>query len=145
MFTNNEFEDVMFTFSRLMRERMTFNCFFASQLSLLQLHVLIFLKKRELTQMSDISENLHIEKPTATSLLNKLVALKLVRRKANKKDRRIVHIELTAKGEEVLQEAMEQRNNKLSIMLSYLSMEDKKTLLHILKKIVTNMEKDYEK
>jgi len=144
MNTNNEFGEVLFKLSRLMRDDMTFTCF-SAQLSILQLHTLIFLKKNSLVHMTDIAQNFHIEMPTATSLLNKLVTLKLVRRTADKKDRRIVHIKLTQKGEEVLQEAKEQHNKKITRMLSYLSEDDKKKLLVILERIVATMEESHEK
>ena len=144
MNTNNDFGEVLFKLSRLMRDDMNFTCY-SAQLSILQLHALIFLKKNNPVHMSDIAQNFRIEMPTATSLLNKLVALKLVRRTADKKDRRIVHIVLTPKGEEVLEEAKEQRNKKINTMMSYLSEADKKKLLVILERIVATMERSHEK
>lgn len=140
---NNEFEEVIFRLFRLMKEN--FMSSFAVHLSIVQLHVLIYLKKKGSAQMSDIAENFHIEKPTATSLLDKLVKLKFARRKADKKDRRVVHIILTEKGEAILKEAMEHRSKKINLMLSYLSEKDKKTLLMILGKIVANIKEQYEK
>ena len=95
--------------------------------------------------MSDIAEYFSIEKPTATSLLNKLVNLKLAKRKADKNDRRIVHIVLTEKGEQILTEASENRNKKMNLVLSYLSCEDKKQMLRILRQIVANIDKSHEK
>jgi DNA-binding MarR family transcriptional regulator len=144
MNTNNDFGEVFFKLSRLMRDDMTFTCY-SAQLSILQLHALIYLKKNNPVQMSDIAQNFRIEMPTATSLLNKLVALKLVKRTSDIKDRRIVHIELTSKGEEVLLEAKEQHNKKIARMMTYLSEQDKQKLLVILQRIVATMEKAHEK
>lgn len=140
---NSEFEDKFFKLFRLLKGNMM--CSYATQVSISQLHVLMFLKKNHKVQMRDIAEQFRIEKPTATSILNKLVNMKLVKRKADKTDRRVVQIILTEKGEEILNEAMEQRSVKVNTMLSYLSQKDKQSLLMILNKIVANIDKEYEK
>lgn len=137
---NNQFGEVLFKLSRLMREEMNFTCY-SAQLSMLQLHVLLFLKNHTSVHMAEIAQNFHIETPTATSLLNKLVEMDLVARTADAKDRRVVHVALTTKGEEVLTEAMEQRNKKLHTMLSYVPENDKEKLLMILEQIVATMER----
>src|ERR1700685_845456 len=89
-----KFIEVMFKCSRLFRERMHYTSTIA-HLSYLQIQTLTYLKLQQNAQMSEIAEHFHIELPSATSLLNKLVALQLVKRQQDEKDRRLVRIVLT--------------------------------------------------
>ncbi|HUD45147.1 MAG TPA: MarR family transcriptional regulator [Patescibacteria group bacterium] len=146
--TNNnnscsEFEEVFFKLFRLMKDDMGKNL--TMQISNIQMHALMFLKNKQPVQMSEIAEYFGVEKPTATSLLDKLVDLKFVKRKQDKKDRRVVHIVLTENGEKILEEAIKERNRKFSLMLSYLSQNDQKNLLKILKQLIANIEESHEK
>ena len=140
----NEFDEVFFKLSRLMKTEMAFESDLA-KLSMQQIHALFFLDIHENAQMKEISDYFRIEMPTATSLLNKLVALKLVKRQTNKNDRRSVQVVLTLKGQEIVTQAKEKRHEKLSQMLSLLSLQEKEKLLEILKTITTNVERKYEK
>lgn len=129
----------IFTLSRRMKEEMSFDSNIA-HLSLVQLQALIYLHVHKKLQMREIAEHFAIEMPTATSLLNKLVELKLVNRQADSKDRRVVRVTLTKKGEEILNQAMEQRSKKIEFMLSYLTEADKEEFLRILTSITSRME-----
>lgn len=94
--------------------------------------------------MSGIAEHLHIEMPSATSLLNKLVALQLVERQQDDKDRRLVRITLTDKGSALLKKAMEEKVKQLEHMLSYLSETEQEELLRLLEKLNERLEKNNE-
>src|SRR6266566_263350 len=96
-----KFIEIMFKSSRLFRERMHYSSQIA-HLSFLQLQTLTYLKLQNNAQMGEIAEHLHIELPSATSLLNKLVALQLVMRQQDEKDRRLVRIVLTEEGNAIL-------------------------------------------
>jgi DNA-binding MarR family transcriptional regulator len=127
-----------------MKETMSFSSDFAN-LSLLQIQALIFIKRNERVQMSEIAQNFTIELPSATSLVNKLCILKLVERKSDESDRRLVRIVLTRKGEEMLEKVMNERSKNIRKNISILSEDDRKDLLRITKTLLEQMQKMYEK
>ena len=133
--------EAMFKNSRLFREKMNFSSDLA-QLSILQIHTLKFLKQQSHAQMSEIAEHLHTEMPSATSLLNKLVTLQLVERKQDEKDRMLVRITLTEKGNALLKKAMEEKVSQIEHMLSYLSDTEQHELLRLMEKLNERIEKN---
>jgi DNA-binding MarR family transcriptional regulator len=134
-----QFIEVMFKTSRLFRERMNYSTQIAN-LSFLQIQTLTYLKLRQNAQMSEIAEHFHIELPSATSLLNKLVALQLVERQSDKKDRRLVRIILTEEGNAILTLAKKEKEANVKQMLSYLTNEEQKELLRLIEKLNNRME-----
>jgi len=137
--TAKKFIEVMFKNSRMLREEMRYSSNIA-HLSMLQIHTLSFLKQKKNAQMSEIAENFHIELPSATSLLNKLVALQLVERQADEKDRRMVRIALTEAGQDILKKAMEEKLIHIEHMLSYLTESEQHELLRLLEKLNERIE-----
>lgn len=138
-----KFIEVMFKCSRLFRERMHYSSPIA-HLSFLQIQTLAYLKMRENAQMSEIAEHFHIELPSATSLLNKLVTLQLVKRQQDEKDRRLVRIILTEEGNNMLAKAREEKEKHVTRLLSYLTKEEQQELLRLMEKLNERIEKDYE-
>lgn len=132
---NDQIAQIIFSLSRIMRDEMTFDSE-TSQLTMMQLQALIFIKKADRVTMGDVAEHFQITLPTVTVLLDKLVHLGLVRRDQNTEDRRVVNVKLTKKGENLTHEAMKQRRKKINHMLSYLSVEDKELLLQIMNRLM---------
>src|SRR5256885_7713936 len=99
----SKFIEVMFKSSRLFREGMHYSSNIA-QLSFLQIQALAYLKYHNNAQMSEVAEHFRIELPSATSLLNKLVTLQLVKRLQDEKDRRLVRVVLTNEGLNILKQ-----------------------------------------
>ena len=141
---NTTLVEEIFKFSRFMKGQMSCDSALMN-LSMLQLQVLVFLKRNEPVQMSEIAKYFAIELPSATSLINKVTKMGLVERKADKHDRRLVLISLTKDGNALLQKAMEEKGKKITETLSYLSEKDKKELLRIMQLVTATMEKEYEK
>ena len=138
--TARKFIELMFRNSRMLRDEMRYASNIA-HLSMLQIHTLSFLKQKQNAQMTEIAENFHIELPSATSLLNKLVALQLVKRQADEKDRRMVRIALTEAGNDILKKAMEEKVAHMERMLSYLTESEQHELLRLLEKLNERIEK----
>jgi DNA-binding MarR family transcriptional regulator len=138
--TTFELIEMMFKLSRLMKEEMSFSNNLM-QLSALQIQMLFFLDHNKEVDMSDIARYLHIELPSATSLLNKLYVKKLVKRSADPKDRRIVRITLTSEGKSLLEQATSQRKKKMEKALSYLTKQEKTDLLNILNSLRSRLQK----
>ena len=137
--TAKRFIEVMFKNSRVLREEMRYSSNIA-HLSVLQIHTLSFLKQKKNAQMSEIAEYFHIELPSATSLLNKLVTLQLVKRQADEKDRRMVRVVLTEAGNDILKKAMEEKLTHIEHMLSYLTESEQQELLRLLEKLNERIE-----
>jgi DNA-binding MarR family transcriptional regulator len=127
--------DQIFQITRLVKHKMSFPSNLM-QLSHLQIQTLTFLQQRKATTMSNIAEYLQIELPSATSLINKLVAMHLVKRTSNQRDRRVVGIVLSDKGTELLKQAIELRRKKMEEMMSYLSDKQQSDLLSILQTLL---------
>ena len=139
----SKFIEVMFKTSRLFRGQMHYSSKIA-HLSFLQIQTLAYLKHNNNAQMSEIAEHFHIELPSATSLLNKLVTLQLVKRQQDEKDRRLVRIILTDEGNNVLKLARNEKEQHVAQMLSYLTDTEQQELLRLMEKLNERIEKDYE-
>jgi DNA-binding MarR family transcriptional regulator len=140
----SELIEKIFTLSRAMKGTMSYSSDL-THLSLLQLQTLIFIQKTQRAQMRDIAGHFKIEMPTASDLIAKLVKQKLVNRTTDSKDKRLVRITLTSQGQQLLQDAMKERNKKLSHILSYLSEKNKEDLLAIISVLIAKMEEANEK
>jgi len=91
-------------------------------------HVLKVLKKRGELPMSKISSRIHISKSNMTLLIDKLEEKGLVERIPDKKDRRVINIVLTEKGNNLLTNLRKYSNNEIKKNLSVLSTEDQEKL-----------------
>jgi len=133
--------EVMFKNSRLLRDKINYSSDI-TQLSMLQVQTLSLLKKQSNAQMGEVADYFHIELPSATSLLNKLVALHLVKREQDLKDRRLVRVMLTPDGENILKKAMDEKLTHLEHTLSYLTQSEQHELLRLLEKLNDRIEKN---
>ena len=131
---NDKIIGTMFKVFRALKDTMSFTSQ-SSHLTIVQFEGLICLRKNKEMQMKDFADYFSITMPTATSLVDKLIATNYATRKNDTKDRRIVKISITRQGERVLEEAMKHRANKLNKLLSYLSKQDKIELLRILETV----------
>jgi MarR family transcriptional regulator, organic hydroperoxide resistance regulator len=134
-----KFFEVMFKNSRLLRDKLNYSSDI-TQLSMLQVQTLSLLKRNTSVQMTEVAEYFHIELPSATSLLNKLVALQLVRREQDSKDRRLVRVTLTNDGENLLKKAMNEKLEHFEHMMSYLSDAEQHELLRLVEKLNDRIE-----
>ena len=141
---NTQLLDEFFTISRLMKEHMAYDARFF-HLTMLQLQTLVYVKQRPYCQMSEIANHFAIELPSATSLITTIKKAKLIERKTDPKDRRVVQIILTKAGDELLSDALKERKKKMTHMLQLLTTEEKKSLSSIIQKLIMRMEKKNEK
>jgi DNA-binding MarR family transcriptional regulator len=106
----------------------------AIELTMLQLRTLTILSEETMTMYSIASE-LQIKLPTASILIARLYDQGMVARVADKKDRRIVMIKITAKGKKVLAQSMESRISRVRYFLNEMSKQDKDALFEILNRL----------
>lgn len=132
--------ETIFEFSRIFREIMMNSCK-SHSLTMLQLHVLLMMKKGQDIKVKDIADKLMIAMPTATNLLDKLVEQELVIRKIDTNDRRNVLLSLTEKGKDFLIKGVKIRNEMMYKLLDNLSNEEKNNFFNILNKLKSTYEK----
>jgi MarR family transcriptional regulator, organic hydroperoxide resistance regulator len=136
--------EALFKITRLLRNRLPCEIK-PAKISILQLHALIFIKKQQPISMHEIADMFQITKPTATSLLSKLIKLELVKREYDKEDRRVIRISLSEKGQKMFSKIMSKTLEKLQKVLKEISKEDKGNLVRIINDISKKMEENYEK
>ena len=86
--------------------------------------------------MHALSQALGISRPAATGLMDRLIAQGLARRVEDPKDRRIVRVISTAKGQRVLANIWEQKRRTLIAVFGQISPSDRAQYLLTLEQVV---------
>jgi len=123
---------LIFSVSRMIKEKYCSDR--QKSISGVKLETLRYIKENK-PLMKDIAEYLSITPPSATSLINHLVEAKLVERIRDKKDRRIVRMNITGFGEKKFTEGMTMVADRMKKVLSSLNDKEKENLIKILEKI----------
>jgi DNA-binding MarR family transcriptional regulator len=106
------------------------------EITLPQFWALDYLSHNEKCKMNSLAKHLRISPPATTGLIDRLIAQELVTRKDDLRDRRIVWIELTAKGKDVISSIRKQKIRALIKVFSKISSKDRGHYLNILEQIV---------
>lgn len=85
--------------------------------------------------MTRLAESLGVRLSTATGIVDRLVARRLVHRVRNHGDRRIVRLSLTAQGKRIASTHAKQLRAAMARMLGLLSPEEREALVAIIDKI----------
>jgi DNA-binding MarR family transcriptional regulator len=129
-------------FTQLMRRfQMQESEFFRSlesELSLQELKVIFFLNRGQPSIMREIADCLNLSVSTMTRLIDRLVSKDLVTRRRPEDDRRIVNVELTAKGREVTNWQDQKHMQLCRVILRALSETDQQQLLDLLHRVIEN-------
>ena len=88
----------------------------------------------------DLSRSLMLSSGAMTNRLDQLEKAELIRRLRDPKDRRGVHVELTAKGRATIDDAVTEQAAKEIDTLSVLSARELSTLNGLLRKVLTSLE-----
>ena len=107
--------------------------------------VLWHITKYEPVNMSVLHKKMYMANSTLTVIVDKLVKEELVKRYRNPEDRREVLLELTEKGNNLLLEMLNIRQSFLEKAMHKLNVEEKDTLLNLLKPVAENLEKNLKK
>jgi DNA-binding MarR family transcriptional regulator len=98
---------------------------FEKELTLSQLEALMFIGPKDRKTMESIATNFDIAPPSATSLISKLEKRGLVVRTQDKKDRRMVYIELTPETKKMILNMWKQKEKVLNELVSTLTVADR--------------------
>ncbi len=91
-------------------------------------------------RMTDVAADLKVSLPAVSGMVERLCRLGLVRRQPGETDRRIIRVELTLKGRELIKKARSQREETFSRIFRRLSEEDRKSYLRIMRRIKEMLE-----
>ncbi|HSW58293.1 MAG TPA: MarR family transcriptional regulator [Dehalococcoidales bacterium] len=102
-------------------------------LTLAQLKSLFFIASKEKTNFKKLAEALGVTPPNVTGIIDRLVEQGLVTRTENPEDRRIMLLQATETGHQLLVNLRERTINQMSQVLSYLNIEELEMQIRILK------------
>jgi DNA-binding MarR family transcriptional regulator len=107
-------------------------------LSASQTFILEILEKHGPKKISDIAEALNITLPSVTGLSDRLLAAGYIVRERSPEDRRIVLLDITEKGKEMLRNVQMVRREIMKQFYACLSTEDIRDLIRIYSKILSS-------
>ena len=135
--SNNSFISLIFNASRLIRES-TGKHGNVDPFSLAQFKVLTLVSEKSSPTMKEITDSLYITSPSATSIINHLVAEKELQRMFDKEDRRIVRLILTVKCKKTLIIRRKEAAERMNKIIKTLDKKEKSQLVNILTKIINS-------
>lgn len=104
-------------------------------LSLGQLQTLRHIAEHKQCTMKEVAQYLCIAPPSATALIESLVTKKYLTRKPDTKDRRTVHIQITASGKKEMKRTASIMEKKMKEVLSVLTQKEINDFIGILEKL----------
>lgn len=134
----------MYTVMRSIKKQMSSSAvhgILARELSMAQIQVLQLVDEG-CTSMRVLAQELQITMPTLTVLVDRLVKNGYVERTKDKKDRRVVHLAMTKKGQRIWKQSIMAKKKRLEHLLSNMTKKDKKDLLRILNNMSAIISKD---
>lgn len=110
-----------------------------------ELRLLFYLRRRmqagtPAMKISEISRQLRVTSPTVTQLLKPLEAADLVRRHTDESDRRVVYVQLTERGEQIAQQAVDSFVETVHGLIEYLGEERSHQLAELLTSLFTYLQ-----
>lgn len=139
--TNNKIEEKIRNISKYLNEytKDHLKCY---NLTLGRFHVLRVIMESQPVSMGEIHEELHMANSTVTVIVDYLHEAELVKRKRDTKDRRVVLLEITNNGREIMESLLEKRQDFMKKAL--LDMEDStEELAQLLEKLLDKIEEIY--
>jgi DNA-binding MarR family transcriptional regulator len=117
----------------------------ARRLSLSELHLLREIGVGRSKTMSQVADGLKISVGALTTAVSKLEDKGFVQRRRDLKDKRIVNIELTKRGEKAFEKHETFHENMVGAAIGNLSREEKMVLLKVLRKLEKHFDDEWKK
>jgi DNA-binding MarR family transcriptional regulator len=109
--------------------------FFRVRLTMPQFIVLDILHRRDESKMTDLANFMHVTTAAVTGVVDKLVKSGYVKRANDPKDRRIIRVSLTAKGDSVIEKILDHRKKIMMRIFSMISEDEREAYIRILEHI----------
>ena len=100
-----------------------------------QIIAIVSIHEKGTCRLSDLRKEMHVSAPTITGIADRLERDGYVKRVADKFDRRVTNISLTAKGQGVVKEFRKNIKKRWSYVLTKLPPETRESLIHVVRKI----------
>ncbi|MEA3560196.1 MAG: MarR family transcriptional regulator [Candidatus Omnitrophota bacterium] len=110
-------------------------------ISMPHVFILGMLNERGSCNMSEIAGELSITTSAVTGLVDRMLNLGLLERIRGEKDRRIVRVKATKKGNDTINRIISQRREMMMKVFSQIDKQDREKYLEILRKIYLALEK----
>ncbi len=107
----------------------------ALRYSITQLKTLRFINELKNPTMKNIADFLCVMPPSATAVVDRLIADKFVKRASDRKDRRVVRLVITAAGRRRLRDGFERFGKIMDGLVAKLSYEERTALSGIFEKL----------
>lgn len=111
------------------------NDFTRGKISCPQMVVLVHLSHRPYVKMADIARLLSVTPGSASLLIDRLIRDKMLERRHDERDRRVVWIRSTAKGRKVVEQILEQKRQSVGAIFSVLNRVERRQYLSVLRKV----------
>ncbi|PGZ18428.1 MarR family winged helix-turn-helix transcriptional regulator [Bacillus cereus] len=102
-----------------------------------QFYILKILDHYGAARATELAKKMYVKPSAITVMIDRLIDQELVLRYHDKNDRRVVIIELTNKGKDVLEKAMTARNEHIAKYFSQLELQEREDLLRLFEKLET--------
>lgn len=99
-------------------------------------HALVVVKDLGTPTMRELAKSLALTPSATTTLVNKLIRAKLVRRMSNPNDRRVTHLALTPVGTTLLRSRLQNMAKWLQELVNPLSRTEQKDLIRLIERLV---------
>ena len=108
-------------------------------ITLPQVWVMRFLSRQRECSMRELADYMKMGVSSVTGMIDRLVKQGLANRRRTEKDRRLVYVDLTAKGRKIVKEILGERRETTLNLFESLSAEERLTYLCILEKLVKKL------
>lgn len=102
-----------------------------------QLYYIELINKNRGISISDLSRILSVKKSTVSVAINQLIDLEIVKKTQSETDKRFFYLELTPKGEDIIQKHMQVHKNTIKKISEILNPEEVDDFINIVNKIST--------
>lgn len=122
---------------RFIREvlRRQFKTLKTREITISQMIILTLLQEKGRSKMNEIAGALSVTTSAGTGLVDRMVKSNLLKRSADPKDRRVINIEMTQKGRNIIEDIQKRRYKMMMEMFSKLKPIERKRYLETVKKI----------
>lgn len=114
----------------------------APQVTTSQLVTLLRIHEKFTTRVGVLSNELRVSAPTITGVIDRLLRDGYVKRTRDVTDRRVVNVELTKKGKNLVEHVLSEINKRWFKILVHLSEKEREDYLNILKRIVEILDRE---
>lgn len=92
-------------------------------------------EKGDFVRVSDVAVYQHLPRPGVTRTVKEMASLGLIRKKANEKDRRVIHLEITREGEKLYQKYVKDYFSGLTGRLASVSDQEVEEMIRTIHKV----------